>query len=195
MYNNLEAMWRQNEHVLKKKEVDAFSQEFDLRMKIGNTTALPPATTTTNQTQASSNQNSQNSLIRSQINSGNTAAVTNHQPNVNQNSLRSQNSSGNNGLQQDRGAPQHPISENLLRSNGNSLRESQRSQHHHHSSTMPRPASIQPTMHHSSRFVLFFSVFILIQCGRSMLLHNGMYQFQVRQGRILVYYLYYCRPF
>ena len=160
MYNNLEAMWRQNEHVLKKKEVDAFSQEFDLRMKIGNTTALPPTTTTTNQTQAS-NQNSQNSLIRSQINSGNTAAVTN-QPNVNQNSLRSQNSSGNNG-QQDRGAPQHPISENLLRNNGNSLRESQRSQHHHHSSTMPRPASIQPTMHHSSRFVLFFSIFILIQ--------------------------------
>ena len=156
MYNNLEAMWRQNEHVLKKKEVDAFSQEFDLRMKIGNTTALPPVATTTNQTQASSNQNSQNSLIRSQINSGNTAAVTNHQPNVNQNSLRSQNSSGNNGLQQDRGAPQHPISENLLRSNGNSLRESQRSQHHHHSSTMPRPASIQPTMHHSSRFVIFF---------------------------------------
>ena len=152
MYNNLEAMWRQNEHVLKKKEVDAFSQEFDLRMKLGNTTALPP--TTTNQTQAS-NQNSQNSLIRSQINSGNTAAVTSNQPNVNQNSLRSQNSSGNNG-QQDRGAPQHPISENLLRSNGNSLRESQRSQHHHHSSTMPRPASIQPTMHHSSRFVLFF---------------------------------------
>ena len=157
MYNNLEAMWRQNEHVLKKKEVDAFSQEFDLRMKLGNTTALPP--TTTNQTQAS-NQNSQNSLIRSQINSGNTAAVTSNQPNVNQNSLRSQNSSGNNG-QQDRGAPQHPISENLLRSNGNSLRESQRSQHHHHSSTMPRPASIQPTMHHSSRFVLFFSIFKL----------------------------------
>ena len=31
MYNNLEAMWRQNEHFLKKKEVDAFSQEFDLR--------------------------------------------------------------------------------------------------------------------------------------------------------------------
>ena len=145
MYNNLESMWRQNEHVLKKKEVDAFSQEFDLRMKLGNTTALPP-TTTTNQTQAT-NQN--NSLIRSQSNSGNT--VTN-QPNVNQNSLRSQNSSGNNG-QNDRGAPQHPISENLLRSNGN-LRESQRSQHHHHSSTMPRPASIQPTMHHSSRFVL-----------------------------------------
>ena len=171
MYNNLEAMWRQNEHVLKKKEVDAFSQEFDLRMKLGNTTALPPTTTTTNQTQASNLQNSQNSLIRSQINSGNTAAVTN-QPNVNQNSLRSQNSSGNNG-QQDRGAPQHPISENLLRSNGNSLRESQRSQHHHHSSTMPRPASIQPTMHHSSRFALFFSVFILIQCGRSMLLHNA----------------------
>ena len=108
-------------------------------MKIGNTTALPPTATT-----QASNQNSQNSLIRSQSN----------QPNVNQNSLRSQNSSGNNG-QQDRGAPQHPISENLLRNNGNSLRESQRSQHHHHSSTMPRPASIQPTMHHSSRFVLF----------------------------------------
>ena len=34
MYNNLEAMWRQNQHQLRKKEVDAFSQEFDLRMKI-----------------------------------------------------------------------------------------------------------------------------------------------------------------
>ena len=117
-------------------------------MKIGNTTALPPTATT-----QASNQNSQNSLIRSQSN----------QPNVNQNSLRSQNSSGNNG-QQDRGAPQHPISENLLRSNGNSLRESQRSQHHHHSSTMPRPASIQPTMHHSSRFVLFSSIFVHTLC-------------------------------
>ena len=75
-------MWRQNEHVLKKKEVDAFSQEFDLRMKIGNTTALPPTTTTTNQTQASNLQNSQNSLIRSQINSGNTAAAVEQLQNI-----------------------------------------------------------------------------------------------------------------
>ena len=34
MYNNLEAMWRQTQHQQRKKEVDAFSQEFDMRMKI-----------------------------------------------------------------------------------------------------------------------------------------------------------------
>lgn len=39
MYNNLEAMWRQNQHQIKKKEVDAFSQEFDLRMKLHATSA------------------------------------------------------------------------------------------------------------------------------------------------------------
>ena len=118
MYNNLEAMWRQNQHAQKKKEVDAFSQEFDLRMKIGSS-----ATGT----------------------AGNASTT-------NQNSLRSSQNSGNNG--DNRGAG----SENL-RSNGNSLRESQRSHHssHHHSSTMPRPASIQPTMHHSTRFVIYFS--------------------------------------
>ena len=119
MYNNLEAMWRQNQHAQKKKEVDAFSQEFDLRMKIGSS-----ATGT----------------------AGNASTT-------NQNSLRSSQNSGNNG--DNRGAG----TENL-RSNGNSLRESQRSHHssHHHSSTMPRPASIQPTMHHSTRLVIQFSL-------------------------------------
>ena len=118
MYNNLEAMWRQNQHAQKKKEVDAFSQEFDLRMKIGSSATGTAGNATT----------------------------------TNQNSLRSSQNSGNNG--DNRGVG----SENL-RSNGNSLRESQRSHHssHHHSSTMPRPASIQPTMHHSTRFVIYFS--------------------------------------
>ena len=107
MYNNLEAMWRQNQHQQKKKEVDAFSQEFDIRMKItaGN----------------------QNSLLRSSSQG---------------------NQAGNNGAGSGTGQPE-------LRSNttnGNNLRDSQRSQQHH-SSTMPRPASIQPTMHHSTRFV------------------------------------------